>query len=354
MVQQAMRNNPDLSIAALGGQHLAEVGADVVFDLIEHSVVGFVEVLKHYAFFKRLFEEVISWIKTHRPKAICFVDYPGFNLRLADALAKADLSKQAGGDIPLLYYISPQVWAWKTHRKYTMAKLLDSLAVIFPFEVETFADTGLETVFVGHPFMEPDYNDPISHAANGLILLLPGSRLQPVKRIFPAMLAGFAAFANSNAGATAAVISPSEAVRTELEAVLARHPAIANQIAIIDTETPVGARAVLTSSGTISLRVAIAGIPGAIAYRAHPLTFAMAKRFVKLSHIGIANLLLNRVMYPEYLQHAASPVALADALSQALITDRLEQTRVDSAALRSTLSTDHAFNAGEWLINRIA
>jgi len=134
VVRELRAKNPQLRICALGGPELAQAGAQLLHDLTATSVVGFVEVLKHYAFFKALFEATLRWVAQHRPRAVCFIDYPGFNLRLAAQLRTRGLSVKGGGPVKLLYYISPQIWAWKPKRRFAMARDLDAMAVIFPFE----------------------------------------------------------------------------------------------------------------------------------------------------------------------------------------------------------------------------
>ena len=192
MIRALRAKQPGLAVAALGGPALAGAGAQVLHDLTSSSVVGLVEVLKNYSFFRALFEETLRWIAEHRPGAVCFVDYPGLNLRLAAALRERGLSVKGGGKIKTLFYISPQIWAWKAGRRFAMARDLDAMAVIFPFEVKCYADTALPVEFVGHPFVAPGHAAPVSYDPAGPVLLLPGSRKQAVGRIFPALLAGVA------------------------------------------------------------------------------------------------------------------------------------------------------------------
>ena len=212
MVRELRAKQPGLVIAALGGPGLAAAGVQLLHDMTATSVVGFVEVLKNYPFFRQLFNETLRWIGEHRPKAVCFVDYPGLNLRLAAALRERGLSVKGGGPIRTLYYISPQIWAWKAKRRFTMARDLDAMAVIFPFEVGCYADTTLPVEFVGHPFVAPGHIAPVRHDPAGPVLLLPGSRKQAVARIFPALLEGFRAFG----GREAVVLYPSEEILTVL------------------------------------------------------------------------------------------------------------------------------------------
>jgi len=344
LVRELRGREPGLKVAALGGPALAAAGAQLLHDLTATSVVGFVEVLRHFSFFRALHDETLRWIAEHGPAAVCFVDYPGLNLRLAAAMRARGLSVKGGGRIKALYYISPQIWAWKAGRRFTMARDLDGMAVIFPFEVKCYADTALPVEFVGHPFVAPDYVPPVSYDPAGPVLLLPGSRRQAVARIFPVLVAGCRALDERPALA----LYPSAEVADELRRVLQgdeRAVALA----------PVGgggfkASAVLTSSGTMSMHCALAGIPGAIAYRTSPLTYFLARRLVRVPHLGIANLLLDTPMYPEFIQGAAQPAALAAEL-RACLHDPARRARaaVQAAEVRARLSEPAGHTAAEWL-----
>lgn len=339
---------PGLSICAFGGRELAAAGAHLLHDLTASSVVGFVEVLKNYPFFKKLFDETIRWIAEHRPRAIVFVDYPGFNLRLAAQLRERGLSVKGGGAIKLLFYISPQIWAWKRQRRFTMARDLDALAVIFPFEVGCYADTDLPVEFVGHPFLADDYQAPVRYDPAAPVLLLPGSRKQAVGRIFPVLLAGFRASGEK----AARVIYPSQDILQVLRT--ANPPPEVTLVPMAGQSEPLAASAVLTSSGTMSMHCALAAIPGVITYRAAALTYFIGRRLVKVPYLGIANLLLNEPMYPEYIQGAASPDALARELKACLhAATRQVETRAQAARLRSLLSQPNANSVVDWLTRQM-
>lgn len=348
MVREMRARRPELAVAALGGPELAGAGAQLLHDLTASSVVGLVEVLKNYSFFRTLFGATLEWIQTHRPRAVCFIDYPGFNLRLARTLHERGLAAKAGGPVKLLFYISPQIWAWKGGRRFTMARHLDALAVIFPFEVECYADTDLPVEFVGHPFLAPSHASPVHHDPEGPILLLPGSRRQAVARIFPVLLAGYEAAAGSR---PAVVLYPGDDIRAELERV-PRPPAVTLHPV---GERPLAASAVLTSSGTMSMHCALAGIPGAIAYRTNPLTYLIGRRLVKVPYLGIANLILKEPMYPEYVQRTATPAALARELQESLGSpERLERTRAQAARLRAALERPATGTAADWILRHLA
>ena len=342
MVRGLRARRPDVVVAALGGPELAGAGAQVLHDMTASSVVGLVEVLKNYEFFKALFGETLRWIAEHRPRVVCCVDYPGFNLRWAAAMQARGLSRKGGGDIAVVYYISPQVWAWKAGRRFKMAAQLDALAVIFPFEVKCYADTDLPVECVGHPFVEAGHEAPVRYAAEGPVLLLPGSRKQAVGRIWPALVAGYRAAGSPRPGV---VLYPSDGIRAVLEGI-----GVPEGVELRRTGEPVAAAAVLTSSGTMSMHCALAGIPGAVVYRANGLTYLLGKWLVKVPYLGIANLLLEEAMYPEYIQGAATPRALAAEL-KACLTDagRREATGAQADRLRALLAKPARGPAADWL-----
>jgi len=342
MVAAWRRRRSGARVAALGGPELARVGAQLLHDMTATSVVGLVEVLRHYSFFKALFDETLRWIETHRPRAVCLVDYPGFNLRLAAALFARGLSRQGGGTMPVLFYISPQIWAWKAQRRFTMARHLDALATIFPFEPACYADTSLPAEFVGHPFVMAGHAPPVSYDQNGPILLLPGSRQQAVGRIYPVVLRGWEAAGRPR---EAVVLYPSEEVRRVIEAI-----GVPAGVTLRRTGEPLAAAAVLTSSGTMSMHCALAGIPGAVVYRANPLTYILGRWLVKVPYLGMANLLLKEPLYPEYLQGAARPAALAAELHDCL-DEPGRRTTMEAGAqrLRGLLQAPPGGSAAEWL-----
>jgi lipid-A-disaccharide synthase len=377
VVRELRANHSGLNVCALGGPELAAAGAQLLHDLTATSVVGLVEVLKHYSFFKALFDATLSWVERYQPRAICFVDYPGFNLRLAAQLRERGLSVKGGGKVKLLYYISPQIWAWKAKRRFTMARDLDALAVIFPFEPDCYKDTSLPVEFVGHPFLAPDYAPPVCYDAKGPVLLLPGSRVQAVTRIFPVLLGGFAEYLKTAVDARAVVLFPSDELAAIVRGVLAGWPQLAGKVELRQvsegrTEAhvagtangdarqgevralPFAASAVLTSSGTMSLHCALAEIPGAIAYRTNAITYLLARWWVKIDYIGIANLLLKEPMYPEFIQGAAKPDALAMQLRDCTGDKaRSERTREQAARLRVLLSQPAGNTAAEWLVRKM-
>jgi lipid-A-disaccharide synthase len=349
MVAGLLARRPGARVAALGGPRLAAAGAQLLHDRTALSVVGFAEVLRNLPYFRALIDETVRWIGQYRPAAVCFVDNSGVNLRLAEALRLRGFSAKGGGSVRTLYYISPQIWASRAGRRFDMARNLDALAVIFPFETRCYADTGLPVEFVGHPFTAPDYAPPVRYDPTGPVLLLPGSRLKAVGRIFPALLAGYREFTRGWPNPGAVVLYPSAAIRAQLEAV----PLPAG-VLLQQTGAQVGASAVLTSSGTMSMHCALAGIPGAIAYRTDPFTYLMGRWLVRVPFLGIANILLEEPMYPEFIQGAASAGRLARELASC-ITDRSRRARTAAqcARLRAMLAHPGGDSEADWLLRKL-
>ena len=354
MLKSARLARPELRVSAIGGRKLQAAGAQLLFDLTRFSVVGFVEVLKNLREGLLLRDEIVRWIREYRPKVVCFVDYPGFNLNLAQTLANEGLSNRAGGPVRLIYYISPQVWAWKKKRKFKMAEILDSLAVIFPFEVDVFEGTRLETRFVGHPFLASDYDLPISYDPDGPILLLPGSRKAAVGRIAPVLFSAFQETLKRKTKLAATCIYASEELHDQLVGLFSRFPDLRGKIDLQPNDAHVGARAALTSSGTMSLNCALANIPGAIVYRTHLVTYLMGRALVNIKYIGIANLLLDKPLYPEYIQGSATRQKLATELVDCMENvERIKQTRRWAAQLRELLDLPKTGGAADWLLSHV-
>lgn len=350
LVKQLLKERPGLSVAAVGGPQLEKAGAQLLFDLTDLSVIGFVEVLKHYKYFKRLFGAVLAWIALHKPRAVLFIDYPGFNLRLAKALNEAGIAKKAGGETMLLYYISPQVWAWKEKRKYEMGKLLDGLSVIFPFEVECFEDTGLETTFVGHPFVQSPQEIELSYDPDARILLLAGSRVSNVKRVLPLLLASYRHYLSKYESRDVVLIYPSETILDAIQSVLDQFPDLKDRIEAVPNKGTVSAAAVLTTSGTMSLRCGLAGIPGRIVHAVNVFSYILGRMVLTIPYIGIANLLLDKPFYPEFTQYKAKPLLLAEELNRCLTDQSLiENTKTDSAALKDLLAKGNVETPWSWL-----
>ena len=319
LVSGLLKRQPDLTISAVGGGELEKKGAHLVYPLVDHAVVGFFEVIKNYQIFKQIFSATIQWIKKFQPRTVLLIDYPGFNLRLAKELKKLGLSRKGGGDILVLQYISPQLWAWKPKRRFVMEKILDGLGVIFPFEVACYEDTNLPVSFVGHPFVQPGYQNSISYDPKGPLLILPGSRVQPVQRILPVFLDTVSELLKDFPDLEIVLPVPDLTIRNLADHLLSLRSNLKGRVRVVIGKAGINARAALMSSGTMSLSCAIAGIPGVIAYRAHPLTYLLGRTLIRIPHLGMANILLaDDPPYPEFLQGRANGRVLSRSMTTIL------------------------------------
>jgi lipid-A-disaccharide synthase len=284
---------------------------------------------------------------------VVLVDYPGLNLRLANELRKAGLSRAGFGETAVIQYVSPQLWAWKPKRRFTMARDLDGVGTIFPFEPACYADTKLDARFVGHPFAEKEHVPGLRHDPDGPVLLLPGSRPKPVRKIFPALVEAFALFRRNHPKRRALVLHTGGEVHAELYRLLAEYGEEAKGIDLRPvSEGSAAGCAALVSSGTMSLSVALAGIPGAVVYRANPLTWIMGRYLIagRVDHLGIANILLKRPAWPEYLQGACEPEALAARLHACVEgPGPRAQASADAAELLGLLSAKSGSTPAEWV-----
>lgn len=350
-IDQLRESQPNLKIACLGGPRLKASGAELIYNLVDHSVFGFVDVLKNYAFFKHLFNQCLDWIERYRPKHICLVDYPGFNLRLAKALRKRKLSVKGGGSIGVYYYVSPQIWVWKSKRRFEMARSIDALAVLLPFEKNCYADTNLSVSYVGHPFAETNHSLPVYYDAEGPLLMLPGSRVNSVGKIAPIIFQAFTQLVTRSNNLKGVVIYPSATILRVLEQKLSHFPAISDRIEFIHKDhVPIGVCATIMSSGTMSLNMALASIPGVILYSMSRFNYWILSMFIRYRFIGLANIILDQNAYPELIQKAAKPDDIVELITPFLGDKAQLDSFIDvSNVLKHKLYHAREMSVSEWL-----
>jgi len=312
--------DPGLKAWGFGGDALAAEGMEVVEHTRDLSVMGLVEVLKHYRYFRRIFDALEARVRTDPPDGILLVDYPGFNLRFAKAVR--DLG------IPTVQYICPQVWAWKRGRIPKMTEILDQLICIFPFEPPLFDGTGLDAGYFGHPMVEETAAvaaDP-EWGAGPKLALLPGSRDQEVNRLFLPMVAAALRLKKDRTDLQIRVAAATEALAERMREMLrAVSGGDAVELAVGKTRALVkGADAALVTSGTATLETALLGTPMLVVYKTSAATYAIGKRLVKVKYIGMVNLIAEREVCPEFIQDAATPEALAAGVA-GLLTDTPER-----------------------------
>ncbi len=307
-------------------------GMRLDLDLASRSVIGYVEVLKHAVFFRRAFDLAVRALKVEKPDLLVLVDYPGFNLRLAK------VAKALG--IPVAYYISPQVWAWKRGRLKVMARLLRKMLVTFPFEAPLYEQAGIDCRLVGNPLLDaipadlqwkrsedpPHERQVRLRRSLGLtgagvwVGLLPGSREQEVRWLLPVMLESARLASSIRPGLRFVVVKPPAAPQAWYREV---EKAGEDGLDVCLREEADEARAyalraacdaALVASGTATLETALLGVPFAILYRVHPLSYFIGKRVVKIHSIGLANIVAGRRVVAEFLQDALDPEAISAEL----------------------------------------
>jgi lipid-A-disaccharide synthase len=329
-VAQALRAlRPDLAVSAVGGRMLREAGADVWYDCADLSAMGFVEVIGAVPRHWRLLRTLERRFAAGRTALVVCVDYPGFNLRVAAA------ARAAG--IPVLYYITPQVWAWRKGRLSTMAQVISHAAVILPFEAPLLSAAGIATTFVGHPIAEHIGDLPTRAAARAalglapdapVLALFPGSRTAEIARHWPPMHdAALRLKAEQPALEVVVAATPGRSV-----------PDHAFRTATGDSGAVYrAADAALSKSGTNTLEAAIAGCPLVVGYKAHPVSFAIARRVVTLPQVSLVNIVAGRAVVPELLQDAMTGDALAAAV-RPLLDHASPERRAQCEALADVAS----------------
>lgn len=304
LVKALVRKYPDAQILAHGGDRVAQAGATLVSHIADStSIIGFSGVLLNLPRLARL-ERKLKDILSNQVDLFIPVDYPGLNMRLATH------AKKVG--VPVLYYISPQVWAWGSGRVEKMARAVDYMAVILPFEEEIYREQGIPVEFVGHPFVEdralPTPRDQGTRSGVGL---LPGSRSQEVRRILPILLEAAGGIKKSRPNEVFKIgMSPAVPLRVYQEVV--KRAGLQVEFAENTEEVMASSRLLLVASGTATLEGALLETPLIVVYRLSMLNYLIARRLVKIDHIGLVNIILGEEICPEFVQVDAKPDRIAD------------------------------------------
>jgi lipid-A-disaccharide synthase len=321
---------PAVKAFGMGGAHLRAAGLTALRQAEEMSVMGVAEVLPKLLLILRILRELAAAAAARRPAVALLVDSPDFNLPLAKRL-------RALG-VKVVYYVSPSVWAWRRGRVRTIARVVDRMLCILPFEESFYRGTGVSARFVGHPLAErsppgspASYRATLGLAAGRVtIALLPGSRRSEVRRIFPPMLEAAERIRARHPDAQFVVPVASTLRRETLAPYLARHRGLEVMLAPGQTEAAVGAcDAALVKSGTSVLEAALMLRPMVAVYRLSWLTYLVGRLFVRLAHFTLVNILAGRAVVPELLQRQASPARMAAEIEH-LLEDgaaRAEQLR---------------------------
>ena len=347
--------NPEAEVFGMGGDCLREAGGEVLFDIKDHSLMGFVEVLKKLPDVWKLRNAFIDLMEKRKPDVLLTIDYPGFNMRLAK------LAKERG--INVVYFIAPQVWAWRPGRAADVAKVTDKIACIFPFECDFYKSYGADIEFIGHPLVDtvkPSLSRKEAEELAGkrtghpLILLMPGSREMEIQRLLPVMLDA---------------VKILKQKRPELDFAIPRAATIAKEI-LEDSVRQAGlnirlieghnydvmsvADLAIVTSGTVTLEAAMCGLGCEILYKSSPVSFWIAKRVVKIPNIGLPNIVAGRQIEPELLQDDCTPDKIASTALELLKPERFAQLQRDLLEVKEKLGEPGAVKRVAELVLRMA
>lgn len=334
LVSELRRLVPGLVTFGLGGDELKAAGLEPVAHSSEVAVVGITEVLRLLPRIKQVFAALLSEVDRRRPDAAVLIDFPDFNLRLARELEKRGLR--------VIYYISPQVWAWRKGRVRTIAKLVDRMLVLFPFEVDFYRRHDVDVVHVGHPLVDEVPQLPQAWERGEpdgpfRVALLPGSRLSEVEALLPTMLQAVRRLAADLPVAVSLIKAPTVPrelleEQVELAGLPVRIVGEDRFAAIADSHLA------LCASGTATLEVGLLGTPMIVLYRLGFWTYSLARALVRLPSISLVNLVLGRPVVPELLQGNANPERIAAEAERVLLEDDVRiEMRKGLAELRGKL-----------------
>lgn len=329
LVNELRKLDPALEFHGLGGEAMRGAGVSLLYDLPSIAALGFGDVLRNYLKFRRIFYDALEKVRQEiRPHLIILIDYPGFNIRFA---------KKIGRRIPIAYYISPQVWAWGKRRINTIARCVDRMLVLLPFEVDVYRGSGLDCRFVGHPLLDlvKPTKSPSDLARewnlNGRkwISLLPGSREQEVKRILPVML-GAARLLHRKFPETSFLLTETPSLRPALYDSLVQHGSIPlKRVRNRTYDALACSDFALVTSGTATLEAAISLKPFVIIYKTGSSTYFLGKHLIRIPYIGLVNVLAGKKIVPEFIQQDATPEKIARAAEGILLDDQCRSTMIE-------------------------
>ncbi len=325
---------PGSVLSGMGGREMAGAGVEILVDINDLAVMGLVEVLGKLGRIRRAMRVLEQRLRQQPPAILVLIDYPGFNLILA---RKAHKLK-----IPVFYYISPKVWAWREGRVEKLKKYVDRMAVILPFEEEYFRSHDLEVDFVGNPMLDSVVTTRSGREMRAelgigpdqtVVGLLPGSRCQEIARLLPPFIAAAEIIAPELNNPVFLLPLASTLCRADLNAHGLADTRLDIRVSRKDRHDLMAAcDAALAASGTVALELAILNVPMVVSYRVSPLTYHLARRFIKVRYASLVNLIAGREVVPELLQKNATPEKLAAAIKPLLLDKTAQRKMVEQLA----------------------
>lgn len=328
---------PDISVRGIGGDNMRNAGAEIMVDFSELAVMGLIEVLKRYRHIKSIFNQLVAELKANKPDLLVLVDYPGFNLKLAKQ------AKKLG--IPVMYYISPKVWAWRAGRVKTIKRYVDKMVVLFPFEEPIYENAGVPVICAGHPLVDAVKNTLSSKQAKikvGLKLnrrvigLFPGSRRSEIENLLPVMLKAAELIQQRNKNVDIVLPLAPGIDETYLNSILSKSAVPVKVVNDKFYELTAACDAIVAASGTVTLEIALLGVPHFIAYRVSPISYRILSRLVKIPYVGLCNIVTGKPIILELLQDDVTPERLHEELTILLLE---QNSKVKAEHIRKQVLT---------------
>ncbi len=346
--------NPHMEIFGMGGKRMLSEGVEIIYDITDLAIVGFFEVLKHLATFKKIFKHLESLLETRKPDAVILVDYPGFNLRFAKAAKEKN--------IPVIYYISPQIWAWGENRIHEIKKYVDKMIVIFGFEETLYKEAGVKVSFVGHPFLDivkpawkKEETIKICHLKHDSvkIALMPGSRKKEIAKHLPIMLRACKIIKNKIPDAEFIISRIKESDQSLYNRIIHKSKIKPHSLDNRPYEVMDIADLVIVSSGSATLEVAIMEKPMVIVYKTSFLTWLLARNLIKIPDIGLVNIVAKERIVPELTQFEVTPKNIASASLEILNNPkRIHEIKESLRKVKSKLGETGASSRAAHIIHK--
>ncbi|MFA6596509.1 MAG: lipid-A-disaccharide synthase [Ignavibacteriaceae bacterium] len=343
--------DPSLSFYGIGGDEMKSEGMQLLYHINKMAFLGFVEVIKHLPFIKKVQTDVLKLVEEKDIQTCVLIDYPGFNLSIAKKLNAMERK--------IIYYISPQIWAWGKHRIHKIKKLVNKMLVLFPFEETFYKKAGVDATFVGHPLIERINNYSLIERNDfflqnnldmqkEILLVLPGSRIQEVAKIFPSVIEGAVAVARKfNLQVVVGCSSNIDEKTFKNVSDEKEYRVIKNKSYELFKYAKLG----IIKSGTSTLEAALFGLPMVIVYKTNALTYLIGKRLITLQNIGLANIIGGETIVPELIQDAVNTKNILNECSNFLSDKALYQTISDKLKnLKNVLGTKDASKTAAQII----
>lgn len=319
LIKSVRRINSNIHFSGIGSKHMQDAGVDILFKADKIAVVGFFEVLTHFFSIKKAFNVIKHQITKNKPDLVILIDYPGFNLRIAKIAKKAN--------VKVLYYISPQIWAWHKSRIKIIKKYVDQMAVVFPFEVEFYRKANVNVNFVGHPLSEivkPSCSKEVFCEKYGLDVnqpilgLLPGSRKTEIKRLLSLQLKSAKILKNKYPKIQFILLKAHTLSETDILPYLTQS-SLGIKIISDDRYSAINScDAVIATSGTVTLEIGLLGVPMVMVYKINPITYFLGRNLVKMDVFGICNILAGKKITKEFIQKDATVNNILNEISNFL------------------------------------